>query len=189
MKKILAVLTFLLCAYHEIAAVAAMDNPFFGEHESQISLNLGHGTDARWLLPFPGKRVQFSFADIKYSQPNMFFRMPGRQNINIAYTHGWGNDDDWDWRKFSVPIFYLSEDVALYSIRKWYFGTGIGVGMQLKENDRIGTKLIFGFKLFAGRKIAEHWNLEIFMQHFSNGSITENNYSYNFYGCGAVYSF
>ena len=173
-----------------VHSVAHADNPFFGSgHQNQISVNFGHGTDANWLLPFPGKRVHFSLYDFKYSQPNTFFRLPGRQNINIAYTHGWQNDERWQWKDYSVPMFYLSEDVALYWTSKWYFGTGMGIGMQLQENERVGTKLIFGFKVFAGRRLSENWTMEFFMQHFSNGSTARENYSYNFYGLGVGYSF
>ena len=184
MKKLILIPAVMLCF-----AAGAENSPFFGDYENQISLNFGHGTDAKWLLPFPGRRARFSMFDFKYSQPNNFFRLPGRQNINISYVHGWKDDSRWNWTDISIPIFYLSEDIALYHTDKWHFGTGVGMGMQLRENDRIGTKLIFGFKTFAGYRVSDRWNMELFMQHFSNGSTSDKNYSYNFYGFGFARNF
>ena len=57
------------------------------------------------------------------------------------------------------------------------------------ENERIGTKLLFGFKLLAGYKIFDKFNTELFMQHFSNGETSVNNFSYNFLGFGISYNF
>jgi len=185
MKKFILISIFMLCAM----PAAAGENPFFGEYQNQISINPGHGTSAQWLLPFPGDRAHFSMFDFKYSQPNTFFRLPGRQNINVAYVHGWRDDNNWNWTDISVPIFYLSQDVSLYHTDNWYHGTGMGIGMQLQENERVGTKLIFSFKVFSGRRLTDQWKMEFFMQHFSNGSTSENNRSYNFWGVGFAYNF
>ncbi|MCL2737504.1 MAG: acyloxyacyl hydrolase [Alphaproteobacteria bacterium] len=186
MKKLILVPVFMLCGF---AAAADFAPPMFGGHRNQIAINVGQGTDATWLLPLPGRRAWFAMYEFRYSQPNSFFRLPGRQNLNIAYIHGWRDDDNWAWTDVTVPLFYWSQDAVLYSTRNWYHGGGMGVGMQLQENDRIGTKLIFAFKLFSGYRLSDTWNMELFMQHFSNGSTSDANYSYNFFGVGFVRNF
>jgi hypothetical protein len=66
---------------------------------------------------------------------------------------------------------------------------GLGIGMQGQQNERIGSKLLFGFKLGAGYRITECIALELFMQHYSNGNTAPENNSYAFYGLGMTYSF
>ena len=66
---------------------------------------------------------------------------------------------------------------------------GIGVGMQAQQNERIGSKFLFGFKLGAGYRISECTSVEAFMQHISNGNTAPENNSYAFYGLGLSFNF
>ena len=83
----------------------------------------------------------------------------------------------------------LSEDVALFYGKNWYSYMGLGVGMQAQQNERIGSKLLFGFKLAAAYRLSECTAVELFMQHYSNGNTAPENNSYAFYGLGLAYSF
>ena len=65
----------------------------------------------------------------------------------------------------------------------------MSVGMQAQQNERLGAKLLFQFKLVGGYHINNNWALELFMHHFSNGNTAPENYSYAFYGLGVTYSF
>ena len=192
MKKLLALALTLALIAPCASAASRVNRPnlMFNGHDSQVAMNLGMGTDAMWLLPFPAMPAPLAMFEVRYSHPNEFFRWPGRQNIGVVYLQGWGSDRrDWEWNSFTMPIFYLSQDITLFQTRNWYYGTGMGIGMQLRENDRIGTKLVFSFRLFMGRAISYNWNVELFMHHFSNGSTTANNYSYNFFGVGFLRNF
>ena len=87
------------------------------------------------------------------------------------------------------PIAYITKDIAFLYNDKWHFGAGPGIGFQLNENDRIGSRLLFTFNIFLGYRFTEKFGMEIYTRHFSNGSTTPNNYSYGFYGLGATYNF
>lgn len=163
-------------------------NPFFGKSQNQVALNIGQGFDYGWLVAPPLRPVPYYTAHFQYSQPATFFKIPARQSLNASMNLGLAKDNGWDWRDFSVPIIYWSGDAALLYGKKWYSGAGIGGGFQMDENERIGSKLLFQFKLFAGYKITERYTAELFMQHFSNGATAENN-SYLFWGLGMTYNF
>lgn len=190
MWKGYSVLTILCVAAMPACAEASKisDNPFFGKSQNQVALNLGQGFDYGWLIAPPLRSVPYYTANLQYSQPATFFKMPARQSLNTSMNLGLAKGNDWDWRDFSIPIVFWSGDVALLYGEKWYSGAGIGGGFQLDENERIGSKLLFQFKLFAGYKISEKYTMELFMQHFSNGATAINN-SYLFWGLGLTYNF
>ncbi|MCL1902539.1 MAG: acyloxyacyl hydrolase [Alphaproteobacteria bacterium] len=166
-------------------------NPFFGTHQNQIMLNIGQGVDYGYIIAPPLKPVPYNSLQFQYSQPITFFRLPARWSFNIAMNLGWGEKNGWDWEDFSIPIAYLSSDAIFASWGRAYTGFGIGAGMQAQQNARIGSKLLFQFKWFAGYGLSDAWRMEIFMQHFSNGSTTPQylNNSYLFWGLGIAYNF
>lgn len=124
----------------------------------------------------------------QYSQPTNFFRLPARKSVNFIQIIGYGKNN-WNWTDYSIQIITLSEDFILYNKNKFYFGSSVGLGFQRLENKRIETKLLFGFKLLSGYKISDKFNTELFIQHFSNGETSVNNFSYNFCGFGVPYNF
>ena len=83
----------------------------------------------------------------------------------------------------------LGEDIILAQGKNWFIYSGFSVGFQAQQNERIGSKLLFGFKLGGGYKLSECTNLEIFMQHYSNGNTAPENNSYAFFGAGLAYNF
>lgn len=186
-KTILSLLILPILAINP--AHADEYNPFFGDHERQFGFHMGAGVNSGLIVPPPEQFVPFAMVQIQYSLPTTFFEMPARYSLNVVETIGWGRKYGWEWQDYSIPIAYLSEDIALFWGEDWYFGTGLGVGMQAQQNDRIGSKLLFGFKLMAGYHITERINIELFMQHFSNGNTAPENNSYAFYGLGLVYNF
>ncbi|MBN1281805.1 MAG: acyloxyacyl hydrolase [Alphaproteobacteria bacterium] len=176
----------------------ADENPFFNDNRNQIMFNLGQGVNSFGLISMPDNPVPFNMIQIQYSQPTEFFRMPARKSLNFIQTIGYGKKYqytdytktfEWNWSDYTIQIALLSEDIILYNTNKFYFGTGLSIGVQGQENERIGTKLLSGFKLFTGYKISKKFNCELFMQHFSNGSTDPQNYSYNFWGLGFGYNF
>lgn len=182
------------------APVFASDNPFFGEKQNQLSLTIGQGFDSGELIAFKHLNhvAPYYMVNLQYSQPTTFFRLPGRQSINAIKTFGIRNKNydggcryagECEWREYGSEIFMLSGDVSLYNTTKWYFGTGMGVAIQGRENQRLNTKFLLGFRLFAGYKLNEKWNLELVMQHFSNGDTGEENNVYDFWGLSAAYNF
>ena len=185
MKKILYVLIILTATTN----VRAEINPFFSGYDNQFAFNFGYGVNSGFLLPPPTQFVPFIMMQLQYSQPTTFFRLPARKSLNIIQTLGHGKKYGWHWDKYTIPIAMLSEDVIFAHGKNWYSFAGLGVGMQAQQNERIGSKLLFGFKLGAGYKVSDCVGAELFMQHFSNGNTAPENNSYAFYGLGLTYSF
>ncbi|MCL2748560.1 MAG: acyloxyacyl hydrolase [Alphaproteobacteria bacterium] len=186
----------VLCA---LGANAQAGNPFFGEYKNQIMLTIGQGFDSGELIAFKhlNHPAPYYMMNLQYSQPTTFFRLPARQSINAVKTLGFGRSNygggcryyACNWRDYEAEIFMLSQDVALYNTERWYFGTGMGLAVQGRQNERENTKFLIGFRLFAGYKMTENWNLELVMQHFSNGDTGTENNSYDFWGLGVAYNF
>lgn len=164
-------------------------NPFTGTYQNQMFYGIGQGFDTGILLPPPIRPVPFYIGTITYSQPTTFFRIPARRNLNISETLGLGKKNGWNWSKYTIPIGYVTEDIALVRYHRFYMGTGAGVGLQAKENERLGAKLVFQFKVTFGINITKEWATELFIQHFSNANTAEDNHSYAFYGIGLTHNF
>ena len=185
MKKIALTILIIACT----APAFADTNPFMGNNQNQVALHLGQGVNSGFLIPPPTQLVPFYMIHFQYSQPTTFFKLPARQSINIGQTLGFGKKYGWHWDKYTIPMIFLSEDIALFHGDRWYFATSIGVGLQAQQNERLGAKLLMQFKLFGGYRIDDHWGVEVFMQHFSNANTAPENNSYAFYGAGFTYSF
>ncbi|MBO7052938.1 MAG: acyloxyacyl hydrolase [Alphaproteobacteria bacterium] len=190
-RKIVLSLIFLCCSSVAWAdsCVLPEENPFFGKYKNQISFSIGQGFDTGILLPPPVRPVPFYIATFQYSQPTTFFRVPAKRSINLSGVFGLHAKNGWEWQDYSVPIIYFTEDIALFKLDKFFIGTGAGAGLQAKENDRLGTKLLFQFKVTAGYSFNKKWAMEIYAQHFSNANTDHNNYSYAFYGLGVTYNY
>jgi len=164
-------------------------NPFTGTYQNQMFYGIGQGFDTGILLPPPVRPVPFYIGTITYSQPTTFFRIPARRSLNISETLGLGSKNGWDWTDYTIPIGYATEDIALFRYKRLYMGVGAGVGLQVKENKRLGAKLLFQFKVTIGVNITREWATELFIQHFSNANTAEDNHSYAFYGLGLTHNF
>lgn len=187
MKKIIAIFAGLFICGSALAVKPS--NPFTREYKNQLALNLGQGIDSGIIVPLPLRPVPFYMFHLQYSQPTTFFKLPARQSLNIGQTIGLGSKYGWDWNEYTIPMIFLSEDIALSYYKNVYVAAGFGVGLQAQQNERLGAKLLFQFKLIGGYHINEKWGIEIFMQHFSNANTAPENYSYAFYGLGVTYNF
>ena len=185
MRKNIALLLIPLCT----CAAYADTNPFMGEYQNQIAFYAGQGVDNGYIVPLPYHAVPFYIAQVKYSQPANFFRMPARMSLNVAETLGFGEKYGWNWTDFTIPLVFISGDTALFYGKNWYTGIGSGVGLQAQQNERLGAKLLFEFKLFYGYRINEKWNVELYAQHFSNANTADENHSYAFFGLGVTHNF
>lgn len=184
-----AVFIFIFLMVPCITHAQTYKNPFFNNAEHQIAFNFGTGVNSGFLIPPPSQFVPFVMLNAQYSQPTTFFKLPARQSLGVTQTIGFGTKYGWQWDKYTIPIALLSMDVALFHGINWYYSTGIAVGMQAQQNERIGSKLIFGFKIAGGYRITDNTAIELFVQHYSNGNTASENNSYAFYGTGITYSF
>ena len=178
-----------------LARASDAGNPMFGDKENQVFINIGQGFNTTWMIEPPVNPVPFNMFQFQYSQPTAIFRLPARISANFIQTLGYGTRyehqyrGEWHWDDFSNQIGIISADVLLAWTDKWYFGTGLGTGVQATANNRVGTLFLIGLKMFVGYEIAEDWRAELFMQHFSNGGTDYRNSSYNFWGLGIGYNF
>ena len=164
-------------------------NPFMGSYQNQLGFSLGQGFDTGWLLPPPTRPVPFYIGTLTYSQPTSFFRVPARRSLHISETLGFHEKYGWKWQDYTIPMAYLTEDIALFRYHKLYAGIGAGAGLQAQENERLGAKLLFQFKVTFGYNFNKKWAGEFFIQHFSNANTAEENNSYAFYGFGFTYNY
>ena len=93
---------------------------------------------------------------LQYSQPTEIFRLTGRQNLHLGYVNG-----DTDWFLASV---------------------GIGAFIRTSTTDKLNSRFTFGERAFVGYNITQTSRAEFFVQHFSNGDLTDKNMGYNFFG-------
>lgn len=191
MKKILQVLSILFLPASAMADSCILPevNPFMGTYQQQIAFGIGQGFDTGILLPPPVRPVPFYIFSVQYSQPTTFFRVPARRSVNISETLGLNRKYGWEWQDYTIPMIYFTEDIALFRYHRIYAGLGAGAGLQAKQNKRIGSKLLFQFKLTFGYNFNEKWAMELFIQHFSNANTADENNSYAFYGLGITYNY
>lgn len=181
---------FFVGLFTSVASAATIaDNPFFGKTQNQIALYGAAGVNSGFLIPPPSQFVPFYFLHLQYSIPTTFFRVPARQSLNLGQTIGTGHKYGWDWDRYSIPMIFLTWDIPLIYGDRWYTSAGAGGGLQAHENERLGAKLVFQFKLAAGAHINNRTSIEIYTQHFSNANTADENYSYGFYGMGVLYNF
>ncbi|MBO4745717.1 MAG: acyloxyacyl hydrolase [Alphaproteobacteria bacterium] len=184
-----AVITILLCIFCMPAFAFTGYNPFMRNHDNQLSFFIGQGVNSGFIVPPPTQFVPFNIFQLQYSQPTTFFTLPARQSLNIGQTLGFADKYGWHWRDYTIPMIMISGDVLLADFNDFYFAGGAGAGLQAQQNERLGSKPLFQFKLTAGWHINDKWGTEIFVQHFSNANTAPQNYSYAFYGLGVTYNF
>ncbi|MBU2705635.1 acyloxyacyl hydrolase [Zooshikella marina] len=152
-------------------------NPMFGDNSNQLAI---HGGESFRSDGFE----KLHFGAISYSQPDTFFRLPARNNIEVGAYKG-----DGSLAEFDVNFFGFSKDVALLSGTNSYLTLGLGAYIKDKKTDRISSKFTFGEKLAVGYRFDNGINVELFARHFSNGGLTEKNSGQNFAGLTVGYSF
>jgi hypothetical protein len=172
--------------FHFLSAEPA---PFFKGTDNQMGIYFGQGTGGGSIQPDFWDITPFGWTMFQYSQPATFFRLPARQNIHVGTTMGWGDKDDECWKNYSWPQAGLSMDAAVMTWNDFYLGGGIGAFMKYERDERQDSRYMFGLKMFVGYGISESWAAEIFTQHFSNGNLSPNNGSYNFFGLALLRNF
>jgi len=185
MKKLILITLLTIAA----TPVAMAQNPMFGmDTRNAVTLYAAQGTGPGSLFKLINPGIwDFSpqtFFMLQYSQPMEIFRLPGRMNFNAIQNFGYKGS-----RGLSFLGVGVSWDIALLQWNGFYFGGGIGPYMRDSRDRYVSSRLVFGEKVFIGRRINECWHAEIFTIHFSNGDFTETNRGFNFAGLALGYSF
>ena len=127
-------------------------------------------------------------ANLIYAQPNRIFKLPGRLNFEIGGFFTPANQT----HIYNFAIIGISQDV-IFPIYPSDFGNlflGVGIGLYLKSkvDDRVGSAITFGERLFVGYMV-EDYDIELYYKHYSNGTIEIPNGGHDFWGISFGYCF
>lgn len=183
MKKIALILLTTLTM-----PTMADSNVFFGDKINSITIygaqSTGSGTLLKLIQPGIWDISPQTFLMAQYGQPVKFFRLDSRLNLNLGQNIAYRSSHGLSFTGIGISI-----DSALFQYNDWYFGVGIGPFMRNKTDRWVNSRLVFKEKVFIGKNFSENWNFEIFSVHFSNGSFTDENKGFNFFGAGVGYKF
>lgn len=149
---------------------------FQDKNQNSIKLEIGISTPDRGTLYYN--------LLLLYSQPDRLFRLPSRINFELGGVVGWD--------KYNAFTIGISEDILLpiasIPYGNLYIGAGLGFYIRNISDDRIGSNFTFGERLFLGYS---HKNslFEIYIKHYSNGTIQLPNGGHNFLGVSLGYTF
>lgn len=161
-------------------------NPAFGDNQNSIRFEFGVSVRSK------GFENQYQ-AEFIYSQPNRFFRLHGRLNVEVGGFFGFGSKGGIDLGALNLAFAGVSEDILLplfvsENSGNLYFGVGIGAYIKTKGERRVISNFTFGERAFVGY-FYDSFNVEIFIKHFSNGTLARPNKGHNFFGITAGYVF
>lgn len=162
MKKYTILFLGLIFTTQSIAGT----NHIFGDYKNQISGYAGYAVGGM------DDEKYNALGMLQYSQPAEIFRLTGRQNLHLGYVNG---DTDWFLAGASVDVIPLSWN-------KFWAGVGIGAFIRTRTTEKLNSRFTFGERAFVGYNITQTSRAEFFVQHFSNGDLTDKNMGYNFFG-------
>jgi hypothetical protein len=175
MKFLLCFFALLLFAPQKVSAQIA--NPAFCGKKNQASFHFGQSMRESLEGLF--------FFGLDYSQPDEFFRLPGRINVEFMTQRGAGGLSKYNQN----IIFGFSQDVITPPIWRLYGGINLGIYIKSQQTERISSRFTFGERAFLGFRIIDACVLEFFYRHFSNGDLTDINAGQNFMGLSAMWNF
>lgn len=155
-------------------------NPVFGDYQNRLVLAGMSGFDEHNLNGIYDVGVH-------YSQPNHLFRLPGRMSAELEVfflTKG-----------FKEVVFGLAQDITLpFFVDYLYYGVGIGIYIRSHIDTFVGSAFNFGEKVFFGYREKgflsnADMDIEIFVKHYSNGSLRLPNIGFNFFGVSVGFLF
>lgn len=125
-------------------------------------------------------------AQIIYSQPNHIFRIHGRINLELGGFLGFGSVAGIDLSSMNLAFLGISEEalLPLFISQKYgnvYAGVGLGAYIKSKGEMRVISNFTFGERVFVGY-LWKKFSSEIFIKHFSNGTLSKPNAGHNFFG-------
>ena len=168
----------------------AFGNAFFDKGcQDAVALYIGQSIGILSMpevfTPHKWEFERMTMVGFQYSQPGTFFRLPMRQNLNIVNNIDYSRNPSGK----SFVMAGISWDAAIVDWRGFYFGLGIGPYYRDLKDSRVGSRMMFGEKIFMGYKIEKNTALEFFFQHFSNGDFAEPNLGFNYIGLAGVFNF
>ena len=188
--------------YAFLLSFFSTDNVTMKEYQNQLSVSVGQSIlePRNFRDKQHGRKLENLFlCSVVYAQPTTFFRKPSRRILEFGFfigKNGDANDQVGDrfyprttnLAQYSQSFLGLSQDVQFFNIGNLYLSGEVGIYLKRKKTDRIYSQFTFGEKATIGYNF-DPISLELYMRHFSNGSVTEPNSPQNFYGLSSAYSF
>ena len=164
-------------------------NPMFGPNDQNsigiyIGQSSGQGDLGHLIFPWDWHMSPMTLVMAQYSQPLNTLRLPARINIHLLQNFGYNHA-----RGTSFGALGISWDIAFFSFCDWYIGAGLGPYMRDSGDKYVSSRLVFGERVFIGKRISDNLAAELFTLHFSNGDFTEPNHGFNFLGISLNYRF
>lgn len=162
-------------------------NPAFGKKQNSIRFEFGASVRSS------GFENHYQAESI-YSQPNRLFRLHGRLNLEVGGFFGFYDARlKSDLGALNLAFAGVSEDILLplfvgENSGNLYVGAGIGAYIKSKGDGRVISNFTFGERAFVGY-FYDSFNIEIFIKHFSNGTLARPNAGHNFFGITAGWVF
>lgn len=136
-------------------------------------------------------KYNLTYGGIAYAQSASFLKIPGRLNVELSFfngrEHGKVKQSNGTYKNKNFARYdQIAGGISYDFILGWknvYFAPGLGVYMKTKnaDDDRISSRLHFGVRSAVG-VVVKGYNMEFFVRHFSNGSVTAQNSGQNFIG-------
>ncbi|GAB7140835.1 hypothetical protein RsTz2092_07880 [Deferribacterales bacterium RsTz2092] len=169
------------------------NNVMLGEYQSQISTYGGRSDGQGGLKHLAGAAWEdedFWMVQLQYSQPDTFFRVPSRRNVELMQWFGFGMTDNGtdSMSSYDQQLIGLSLDMQLITIGRFYYGLGGGVYVGQRMTARNGSRMTFGAKMFMGYRWGK-FAIELNTRHFSNGDVEQPNHGQNFEGFTLLYTY
>ncbi|MDR3011725.1 MAG: hypothetical protein LBU70_00725 [Chitinispirillales bacterium] len=178
-KLNLGLLCVVLLGFPIAASAAQISNPTFNVKQNQISLAFGQSVQNNF--------EKFSIITFCYSQPNEFFRLPGRRNIELITMRG-GRGSSYQPNTQSL-IFGLSQDAMSPAVWRMYLGINFGIYVESPISDRINSRVTFGERIFIGVNVTDNIVFELYNRHLPSGSLVYENSRQGFAGLSAMWNF
>lgn len=174
-----------------VSGSALADNNIFLGKDNKYQISISGGKSIR-----DGSTENLYTAFISYSEPGRFFRLQAKNNLEFGGFKGLGSDNcsskykGVSCQQYDQLILGISKDVALLHFSGFYSGVGLGAYIKSKSRDdtRVNSGFLFGERVFLGWNF-NSFNTEVFIRHFSNGTLTDRNHGYNFVGAAFSYNF
>ena len=188
--------------YAFLLSFLSPDNVMTGTHRHQLTLSIGQSIlqPRNFRDKEQGRRVENLFIySIRYSQPNTFFRKPGRRSLEAGIFIGKDGGTDHQVgdtfypetlsvSQYNQTFMGLSQDIQLFNIGNLYLSAELGFCIKNRRTNRINSQFTFGEKATIGYNFG-NLSAEAYIRHFSNGFLTEPNSPQNFYGLRCSYHF
>lgn len=191
LTKFTTVILLLTSKLYAITFYPTDKSPMFSDYNNQVSGYFGVSSKT-WY--FETKMFSTFW---RYSQPNKFFRLPGRISFETGYMFGFEDKKrNINYGQYTQMLFGFSQDVLIFYTESTYIGVGLGGYIKTRDEykgdvtvPRVQSLFTFGVSAFLGQKITNNTNLELFYKHFSNGKLERPNIGHNFVGLAINYNF